>query len=73
VTTLDAQPASSTAASILVLVTGQLVVDDGQNILSYCQMFHVRPDSNNIFEVSDSPQLVPEGQGYFVQNDVFRL
>ncbi|KAK4687432.1 hypothetical protein P7C73_g2683, partial [Tremellales sp. Uapishka_1] len=57
VLTLDAQPASSTIASVLVLVTGQLLVDDGQNVLQYSQMFH----------------LVPEGGGYFVQNDVFRL
>ncbi|CAD6572746.1 MAG: Nuclear transport factor 2, partial [Tremellales sp. Tagirdzhanova-0007] len=57
VLTLDAQPASSAVASILVLVTGQLLVDDGQNVLQYSQMFH----------------LVPEGGGYFVQNDVFRL
>ncbi|KAI9632357.1 uncharacterized protein MKK02DRAFT_40659 [Dioszegia hungarica] len=57
VLTLDAQPASASVAAILVLVTGQLLVDDGQNVLPYSQMFH----------------LVPEGQGYFVQNDVFRL
>jgi hypothetical protein len=41
VLTLDAQPASSTIAAIMVLVTGQLVVDDGQNVLQYSQMFHV--------------------------------
>jgi hypothetical protein len=41
VLTLDAQPASATTASILVLVTGQLLVDDGQNVLQYSQMFHV--------------------------------
>jgi hypothetical protein len=41
VLTLDAQPASSTIAAIMVLVTGQLLVDDGQNVLQYSQMFHV--------------------------------
>lgn len=41
VLTLDAQPASQTTPSILVLVTGQLLVDDGQNVLQYSQMFHV--------------------------------
>lgn len=41
VVTRDAQPASATVASILVLVTGQLIVDDGQNILQFSQMFHV--------------------------------
>ncbi|RSH84617.1 Nuclear transport factor 2 [Apiotrichum porosum] len=57
VVTRDAQPGSSTVASILVLVTGQLIVDDGSNILQFSQMFH----------------LVPDGGSYFVQNDVFRL
>lgn len=41
VVTRDAQPASATVASILVLVTGQLIVDDGQNVLQFSQMFHV--------------------------------
>lgn len=41
VVTRDAQPGSSTVASILVLVTGQLIVDDGSNILQFSQMFHV--------------------------------
>jgi hypothetical protein len=41
VVTLDAQPASATVASILVLVTGQLIVDDGSNILQFSQMFQV--------------------------------
>ncbi|KAL1410227.1 Nuclear transport factor 2 [Vanrija albida] len=57
VITRDAQPASDSVASILVLVTGQLLVDDGANVLSYSQMFH----------------LVPDGGSYFVLNDVFRL
>ncbi|KAL7419791.1 Nuclear transport factor 2 [Cryptotrichosporon argae] len=57
VLTLDAQPASASVAAILVLVTGQLLVDDGQNVLQYSQMFH----------------LIPDGGSYFVQNDVFRL
>lgn len=42
VLTLDAQPASASIAAILVLVTGQLLVDGGQNVLPYSQMFHVR-------------------------------
>jgi hypothetical protein len=46
VLTLDAQPASASIASILVLVTGQLLVDDGQNVLQYSQMFHVGPTSS---------------------------
>jgi hypothetical protein len=80
VLTLDAQPASSSIAAIMVLVTGQLLVDEGQNVLQYSQMFHVSQGfcvhHCRIFKDSELMliiQLVPEGQGYFVQNDVFRL
>lgn len=57
ISTLDAQPSSPSQASILVLVTGQLVVDDSPNPLSYSQSF----------------QLIPEGETYYVFNDIFRL
>ncbi|CAK9786520.1 NTF2-like protein [Cutaneotrichosporon oleaginosum] len=57
VVTVDAQPASATIASLVVLVTGQLLVDDGANVLQFSQMF----------------QLIPENGTYYVQNDVFRL
>merc|ERR1711879_188081 len=57
ISTLDAQPSSPSVASIIVLVTGQLVVDDSPNPLSYSQTF----------------QLIPEGSTYYVFNDVFRL
>ncbi|ADV25308.1 nuclear transport factor 2 [Cryptococcus gattii Ru294] len=57
VVTIDAQPSSHQIASIIVLVTGQLLVDDGQNPLQFTQVFH----------------LIPEGSSYFVFNDVFRL
>ena len=50
ISTLDAQPSSPSQASILVLVTGQLVVDDSPNPLSYSQSF----------------QLIPEGETYYV-------
>ncbi|EJD46131.1 nuclear transport factor 2 [Auricularia subglabra TFB-10046 SS5] len=57
VTTLDAQPSSPTQASIIVLVTGLLIVDDSPNPLNFSQTF----------------QLYPEGGTYYVQNDIFRL
>ncbi|KAE9395809.1 NTF2-domain-containing protein [Gymnopus androsaceus JB14] len=57
VETLDAQPSSSTVASLLVSVTGLLLVDDSSNPLQFSQTF----------------QLMPEGGSYFVQNDIFRL
>ncbi|KAJ3489910.1 hypothetical protein NLI96_g1801 [Meripilus lineatus] len=57
ITTLDAQPSSTSIASLLVAVTGLLVVDDSPNPLQFSQIF----------------QLIPDGGSYFVFNDVFRL
>ncbi|EJF62651.1 nuclear transport factor 2 [Dichomitus squalens] len=57
VTTLDAQPSSATVASLIVSVTGLLVVDDSPNPLQYSQVF----------------QLIPDGGSYYVFNDIFRL
>jgi len=57
VTTKDAQPSSGTVASLLVSVTGMLVVDDSPNPLQFSQVFH----------------LIPDGGSYYVFNDIFRL
>jgi len=57
ITTLDAQPSSTTIASLLVSVTGLLLVDDSENPLNFSQVF----------------QLQPEGDSYYVFNDIFRL
>ncbi|KAF9653855.1 nuclear transport factor 2 [Thelephora ganbajun] len=56
ITTLDAQP-SSQGGSILVSVTGLLVVDDSPNPLQFSQVFN----------------LTPDGSSYYVFNDIFRL
>ncbi|KAH7927063.1 nuclear transport factor 2 [Leucogyrophana mollusca] len=57
VTTLDAQPSSPSVASLLVIVTGLLLVDDSPNPLQFSQVF----------------QLIPDGGTYYVLNDIFRL
>jgi len=57
VTTCDAQPSSPTDPSILVSVSGQLIVDDSPNPLAFSQTFH----------------LLPDGASYYVLNDIFRL
>jgi len=57
VTTRDAQPSSQTVASLIVNVTGLLLVDDSPNPLQFSQVFH----------------LIPEGGSYYVLNDIFRL
>ncbi|KDE06949.1 nuclear transport factor 2 [Microbotryum lychnidis-dioicae p1A1 Lamole] len=57
ITTMDAQPASQTEASMIVLVTGQLITGDEANALSFSQTFHLKPADGS----------------YYVYNDVFRL
>ncbi|TFY82036.1 hypothetical protein EWM64_g1974 [Hericium alpestre] len=57
VTTFDAQPSSSTASSMIIFVTGHLVVDDNENALQFSQVFH----------------LIAEASSYYVFNDIFRL
>ncbi|KAL8795470.1 MAG: hypothetical protein Q9195_002059 [Heterodermia aff. obscurata] len=48
---------SSEQGGILVMVTGALLVDEEQRPMNYSQAF----------------QLLPDGQSYYVFNDVFRL
>jgi len=57
VLTRDVQPSNPAVPSLLVAVTGLLLVDDGTNPLQFSQTF----------------QLIPEGDSYFVLNDMFRL
>ncbi|KAF9821618.1 hypothetical protein IEO21_00464 [Rhodonia placenta] len=57
VTTLDAQPSSPSVASLIVSVTGLLLVDDSTNPLQFSQVF----------------QLIPDNGSYYVYNDIFRL
>ncbi|EKM56002.1 uncharacterized protein PHACADRAFT_257005 [Phanerochaete carnosa HHB-10118-sp] len=57
VTTLDAQPSSPSVASLIVSVTGLLIVDEGSNPLQFSQVF----------------QLIPDGSSYYIYNDIFRL
>ncbi|ABN64520.1 nuclear transport factor 2 [Scheffersomyces stipitis CBS 6054] len=56
ISTLDAQPASP-SGDILVMVTGELLIDEEQNAQRYSQVFH----------------LIPDGNSYYVFNDIFRL
>ncbi|AWU76492.1 uncharacterized protein C5L36_0C04270 [Pichia kudriavzevii] len=56
ISTLDAQPASENG-DVLVMVTGELLIDEEQNPQRYSQVFH----------------LIPENGSYFVLNDIFRL
>ncbi|KAI7856965.1 nuclear transport factor 2 [Circinella umbellata] len=57
ISTIDAQPSNPQTGTILVLVTGQLLVDEEQNPQMFSQTFH----------------LIPENDSYYVFNDIFRL
>ncbi|KAK1767649.1 nuclear transport factor 2 [Phialemonium atrogriseum] len=56
VSTLDAQP--TVEGGILILVTGQLLVDEEQRPMNYSQVFQLLRDAS---------------QQYFVFNDIFKL
>ena len=56
ITTLDAQPASPNG-DVLVMITGDLLIDEEQNPQRFSQVFH----------------LIPDGNSYYVFNDIFRL
>lgn len=56
IVTINSQPASPNG-DIIVLVTGQLLLDEERNAQNYSQVFH----------------LMPESGSYYVLNDIFRL
>mmetsp|Transcript_72654 Transcript_72654/g.115962 ORF Transcript_72654/g.115962 Transcript_72654/m.115962 type:complete len:124 (+) Transcript_72654:117-488(+) len=53
--TMDAQP--SGAGGLLIVVTGDIFIDENQNGVKYCETFHLMKDNNN----------------FWVHNLVFRL
>lgn len=55
VSTLDAQPSSPQGGGVLVMVTGELLIDEEQNAQRYSQVFH----------------LLPEGGSFYVLNGTF--
>jgi len=57
VSTLDAQP-TMVEGGIIILVTGQLLVDEEQRPMNYTQTFQLARDPS---------------QQYFVFNDIFKL
>ncbi|KAI8379999.1 hypothetical protein EDC96DRAFT_473405 [Choanephora cucurbitarum] len=57
VSTIDAQPSNPNGGTIIVNVTGGLLIDDNENPQLFSQTFH----------------LIPEGSSYWVYNDIFRL
>jgi len=57
VATIDAQPSHPSLGGVIILVTGQLLIDDESNPQFFSQLF----------------QLVPEGISFWIYNDIFRL
>ncbi|CAO3689980.1 unnamed protein product [Umbelopsis vinacea] len=57
ISTVDAQPSNPNGQSIVVTVTGQLLIDDETNPQMFTQTFN----------------LIAEGQSFWVFNDIFRL
>ncbi|KAI2610016.1 nuclear transport factor 2 [Hypoxylon fragiforme] len=60
VATMDLQPGVG-ENHIMVLVTGQLLVDEEQRPMSYTQSFYLVPEN-----INGNPQ-------YYVHNDIFKL
>lgn len=60
--TLDAQPSTPGSQSIIVVVTGQLLVDDGSNVLQYTQMFHVGSNATFVLNVRVLMSARPGGR-----------
>ena len=46
ITTLDAQPASPNG-DVLVMITGDLLIDEEQNAQRFSQVFHLMPEGNS--------------------------
>ncbi|PVU96809.1 hypothetical protein BB561_000909 [Smittium simulii] len=57
VSTYDVQPSNTQGNSIMVLVTGQLLIDEESNPQQFSQTFQLCNDNGN----------------WYVQNDIFRL
>ena len=71
VTTLDAQPSSATVASLIVSVTGLLVVRQAYlrygTVLTASQFLSLQvDDSPNPLQYSQVFQLIPDGGSYYV-------
>jgi hypothetical protein len=58
VSTVDCQP-SGHAGGVLVFVSGNLALQGEDHVLKFSQMFHILP--------------TPQGNSFFVFNDIFRL
>ena len=57
VDTKDVQPTGADGSSLLVLVTGKLIIDQG-NPMQYTQTFTLNPDSGSFYVFNDVFRLV---------------
>ena len=49
VTTLDAQPSSPSGGGVIVMVTGELLIDEETNPQRYSQVFHLMPEGGSFY------------------------
>ena len=65
VSTLDAQPSSPQGGGVIVMVTGELLIDDEQNPQRYSQVFHLLPEGGS-FYVLNGKQQIPTGTSQLI-------
>ena len=49
ISTLDAQPSSPGQGGVIVMVTGELVVDGESTTMRYSQVFHLQPEGGSYY------------------------
>lgn len=57
VSTLDAQPSSPQGGGVIVMVTGELLIDEEQNAQRYSQVFHLLPEGGSFYVLNGKLQL----------------
>ncbi|MET9572441.1 nuclear transport factor 2 family protein [Streptomyces virginiae] len=57
ISTFDAQPTNIVPGAVLILVNGEVLIDDEPRALQFTQTFH----------------LIPDDKSYWLLNDIFRL
>lgn len=66
ISTLDSQPTGPGTSGVVVMVTGELLVDEEQNPQRYSQLFHLVGDGGNFYvlNVGQKDKTFAKGAGY---------
>lgn len=57
VSTLDAQPSSPEGGGVIVMVTGELMIDEEQNPQRYSQVFHLLPEGGSFYVLNGTAAI----------------